>query len=100
MDISETKISERKLQDANEAMQVWVSELEQRTREIGLLNELSSLLESCLTAQEAYGLLQQMGAQLFPRQVGLLGVINPSRNMVERCCLGALGVYNASFLAR
>jgi diguanylate cyclase (GGDEF)-like protein len=82
-DISETKISERKLHDANEAMQVWVTELEQRTREISRLNELSSLLESCLTAQEAYGLLQEMGAQLFPRQVGLLGVINPSRNMVE-----------------
>ena len=82
-DITERKASEAALQAANERMSVWVDELEQRTREIGLLNELSNLLQSCLNAQEAYGLLQQIGLQLFPQQAGLLGMTNASRNIVE-----------------
>jgi diguanylate cyclase (GGDEF)-like protein len=60
-----------------------VSELETHSQEIGLLNELSNLLQSCLTAQEAYGILQQLGKQLFPGQAGLLGMTNASRNLVE-----------------
>jgi diguanylate cyclase (GGDEF)-like protein/PAS domain S-box-containing protein len=82
-DISDQMASEAALQAANARMAEWVSELETHSQEIGLLNELSNLLQSCLTAQEAYGILSQLGVQLFPRQAGLLGITNASRNLVE-----------------
>ena len=82
-DITERKQTEQALQTANERMAGWVTELEAHSRDIGLLNELTNLLQSCFSAQEAYGILRQMAAQLFPGQGGLLGVTNASRNLVE-----------------
>jgi diguanylate cyclase (GGDEF)-like protein/PAS domain S-box-containing protein len=82
-DITELKTGAHALQAANERMASWVSELEQNSRDIGLLNELTNLLQSCFTAEEAYNILQQIGPQLFPQQAGLLGVTNASRNLVE-----------------
>lgn len=82
-DITERKVGEQALQGATERMAGWVSELEQNARDIGLLNELNNLLQSCLTAQEAYSILKQIGRQLFPQQAGQLAITNASRNLVE-----------------
>jgi diguanylate cyclase (GGDEF)-like protein len=52
-----------------------VQELEQRSREITLLGELSSLLQPCLTTDEAYRVIAASLDRLFPSEPGTLFVL-------------------------
>jgi diguanylate cyclase (GGDEF)-like protein len=61
----------------------WVNELEERTRQTTLLSEMGDLLQSCLTAEEAYRVIGTFTPRLFPSSSGALGVLGPSRNLVE-----------------
>lgn len=58
-------------------------ELEQRNREISLLAEMSNFLQSCATAEEAYGVISRTGQHLFPGTMGALFVYSASRNDLE-----------------
>lgn len=60
-----------------------VRELERRAFEADLLNELGDMLQSCNSPEEAYTVVARYGKQLFPDNSGALGVVNPSRNLVE-----------------
>lgn len=82
-DITKRKKTEAALHEANKKLEAWVSELEQRTREMTLLNEMGDILRACLTTEEAYGVIVRVAQQIFPVQVGSLYVIAPSRNLVE-----------------
>ena len=64
-------------------LEAWVSELEQRTREMTLLNDMGDILRACFTLEEAYNVIVRVAQQIFPVQVGALYVIAPSRNSVE-----------------
>jgi diguanylate cyclase (GGDEF)-like protein/PAS domain S-box-containing protein len=83
IDITESKFTERALQVANEKLTAGIAELEQRTREIGLLNELGDLLQSCLGVEDAYAVIKQSAQRLFPEESGVLYLISASRNQVE-----------------
>ena len=93
-DITRRKKTEAALQEANQKLEAWVDELEQRTREMTLLNEMGDILRACLTVEEAYGVIVRVAQQIFPVQVGALYVIAPSRNLVE-----AVAVWGDSTLA-
>jgi diguanylate cyclase (GGDEF)-like protein/PAS domain S-box-containing protein len=82
-DITKRKKTEADLQEANQKLEAWVSELEQRTHEMTLLNEMGDVLRACLTTEEAYSVIVRVAQQVFPAQVGALYVIAPSRNLVE-----------------
>ncbi len=82
-DITERKKTEEELQQANQKLEAWVNELEQRTREMTLLNEMGDMLRACLTTDEAYSVIVRVAEQIFPVQVGALYIITPSRNLVE-----------------
>jgi diguanylate cyclase (GGDEF)-like protein/PAS domain S-box-containing protein len=83
IDVTESKFTEKALQIANEKLTAGISELEQRTREIGLLNELGDLLQSCLNVEDAYAVIKQSAQRLFPEESGVLYLINASRNQVD-----------------
>ena len=83
IDITSSKLTEEALQVSNEKLTVGISELERRTREIGLLNELGDLLQSCLGVEDAYAVIKQSGPRLFPEESGVLYLISASRNQVE-----------------
>lgn len=83
VDITERKIAESALQQANQNLLNWASELEQRNREISQMNEMGDLLQSCLTVGEAYHVIEQSGRILFPGDSGALYVLNDSRNLAE-----------------
>jgi len=57
--------------------------LEARSRETTVLAEMGDLLLSCLTAEEAYAVIGAVTPKLFPAASGALGVLGPSRNLVE-----------------
>jgi diguanylate cyclase (GGDEF)-like protein/PAS domain S-box-containing protein len=82
-DITKHKKAELELQEANQKLEAWVNELEQRTREMALLNEMGDILRACLTTEEAYDVIVRVAQQIFPAKVGALYVIAASRNVVE-----------------
>ncbi|MBN2243646.1 MAG: diguanylate cyclase [Acidobacteria bacterium] len=82
-DITKHKQIEEELQKANQKLEAWVSELEQRTHEMTLLNDMGDILRACLTTEEAYNVIVRVAQQIFPVKVGALYVIAPSRNLVE-----------------
>jgi diguanylate cyclase (GGDEF)-like protein len=82
-DITERKQAEAALEQANMKLARWVVELEQRTLHITLLSEMGDLLQSCITAGEAYAVITQFAQKLFPAGSGVLGVLNVPKNLVE-----------------
>jgi diguanylate cyclase (GGDEF)-like protein/PAS domain S-box-containing protein len=82
-DVTKRKKIESELQDANQKLEAWVEELQQRTREMTLLNDMSDILRACFTTDEAYNVIVRMAQQIFPVKVGALYVIAQSRNLVE-----------------
>ncbi len=82
-DVTERKKTEEALQQTKENLEAWVHELEQRTREITLLNEMADMLRACLSTEEAYDVIVRVARQIFPGHAGGLYVITPSRNLVE-----------------
>jgi diguanylate cyclase (GGDEF)-like protein/PAS domain S-box-containing protein len=82
-DITRGKRTEAELQEANQKLEAWVGELEQRTREMTLLSEMGDILRACMTTEEAYHVIVRVAQQIFPVKVGALYVIAASRNSVE-----------------
>jgi len=82
-DITEQVKAESVLQQANTQLTSWVSELEQRHREISLLGQMSGILQACLTLEEAYTVIPPLMQSLFPQQSGAIFILNASKNFVE-----------------
>jgi len=82
-DISERKQAEAQLREANQSLAERVQELDRRSKEISLLSEMGSWLQSCQTADEAYAVIGKAAEQLFPEWSGALYVISASRNAVD-----------------
>jgi len=81
--ISERKRAEEALQETNRRLADWVSELEERRREIALLGEMGDLLRACRSVDEAYGVIEPMARQLFPDESGAISVIGNGSGLVE-----------------
>lgn len=81
--VSERRLAEEALRQTNERLTGWVTELEQRTREIGLLSEMGDLLQACRSADEAYAVIGRMARQLFPTGSGSVCVIAEQSNLLE-----------------
>jgi diguanylate cyclase (GGDEF)-like protein/PAS domain S-box-containing protein len=82
-DITQRKKTEEALQQANRKLEAWVRELEQRAREMALLNEMGDILRACLTTEEVYEVIVRVAQEIFPGQGGALFVIVPFRKIVE-----------------
>ncbi len=81
----EDKVAMRtgELSEANEKLEAWVKELEQRNREITTLSNLGDLLQACATPQEAYTVIAESIKQLFPSDSGALFIFGESRNLLD-----------------
>ena len=81
----EDKVARRtaELSEANEKLEAWIKELEQRNREITTLSNLGDLLQACATPQEAYTVIAQSTKQLFPSDSGALFIFGESRNLLD-----------------
>ncbi|MBI2833872.1 MAG: PAS domain S-box protein [Acidobacteria bacterium] len=81
--VSERKEAEEALRESNIRLTGWVTELEQRSREISLLSEMGDLLQACRSADEAHAVITRMARQLFPTESGSVSVIGTNVNLVE-----------------
>jgi diguanylate cyclase (GGDEF)-like protein/PAS domain S-box-containing protein len=91
-DISDRKQTEKKLREANDALTVWVRELEQRNKQSLLLNRMGEMLQSCLTTDEAYQVARQYCEQLFEKTSGAIYILNNSKNLLEEVAKWGDGV--------
>ena len=81
--ITESKRAAKALEETNQKLVRWGSELEKHSREADLLNEMAELLSTALTFEEAYRIISGFAQRLFPAQSGAVYVLSPSRNLVE-----------------
>ena len=81
-DVTERRQAAAALEDANRKLTDWVNELEERGRQATLHGEMSDLLQSCLTVEEAYTVIGAFMPKFFPSRSGALGILSASRNHV------------------
>jgi diguanylate cyclase (GGDEF)-like protein/PAS domain S-box-containing protein len=85
MDISERVRAAEAAKEHEETTNRWVSELQERTMQITLLNEMSSLLQCSEDSEEAYRVVAQSARKLFgSARAGALFLLNPTHNSLER----------------
>ena len=82
-DVTDQVQAEIRLNSANQELAEKVQELEQRSKEINLLSEMGSTLQSCKKVEEAYLVISSAAEQLFPKWSGALCITSPSRTTVE-----------------
>lgn len=82
-DVTENRRASEALEQANEQLKQKVNELEMRSEQDVLLNEMGELLQSCRNVDEAYAVVRQYIAPLFAGQAGALFSLNPERNLLE-----------------
>ena len=82
-DVTERRQTEQELEASNARLTAGLGQLEQRTREMKALNEMSDFLQSCNNFTEAYAVVSSYANRLFPNTSGILYIINASRNLVE-----------------
>ena len=80
--ITERRRTEDALRDANDNLKRGLAEFDQRNREIMLLNELSNLLQTCQTPEEAYTLVGNLIPTIFPETKGALYILTTSENNI------------------
>lgn len=75
--------AEIQLQKANRELAEKLQELEQRSKEINLLSEMGSRLQSCNNAKEAFVEIGNAAEKLFPKWSGAVCITSASRTAVE-----------------
>lgn len=99
-DISERKRAEAMEVEAKQGLVRGLAVVEQTYREATLLNELSSYLQACQSAQEAYAAIGEYGPRLFPDGAGAIYLMDELReNLSERASWGGAGFPGHSFAA-
>jgi hypothetical protein len=75
--------TEDTLRESNDLLESSVAQLEQHSREIGLLTGMGGMLQSCTTLEEVYDVTGSYMKELFPSESGALFMYSPSRNDLE-----------------
>ncbi|MGC4081129.1 MAG: diguanylate cyclase [Vicinamibacterales bacterium] len=71
------------LVNANEQLTVSVRRVEHYAEQIAQLTALGQLLQSCLTADEVFGVIQDAMPRLFPGDSGSVTILKSSGNLME-----------------
>jgi diguanylate cyclase (GGDEF)-like protein/PAS domain S-box-containing protein len=76
-------IRTEELSHANARLELWAQELQQRHREMIHLGEMTDLIQSCDSAEEAYPIIERFAALLFPGQSGKLFILDETGSLLE-----------------
>lgn len=83
-DITERKVVEEELRGANEQLKERFTELEHHNRESILMTEMSRILQSCHTSDEASDPIESYCGQLMPNNSGALYLIKQGDTYMEQ----------------
>lgn len=81
--VSERKQIESTLQKINSRLVLHAEKLAQHNAKMTRLNEMRDLLQSCITVEEAYIIIGQLGQHLFSEESGAVYMINNSQSILE-----------------
>jgi diguanylate cyclase (GGDEF)-like protein len=70
-------------QRANEELALVIRQVQQRNREVELVNEMSEVLQICQDLDEAYAMIGRYAAKFLPQEKGILYQLAPSRDVLE-----------------
>jgi diguanylate cyclase (GGDEF)-like protein/PAS domain S-box-containing protein len=79
--------AEKEVQQVNERLSNYVSELEQRNRETELFSEMVSLLQACVTIEEVQSIIGRLVRELFSSDSGAMYLLNSMRTQFEPVAL-------------
>lgn len=82
-DITARRVVSDELRKANDELLTVVAGLQRRDQEMRLLNRMTDLLQRCATAEDAYGVIGPMAAELFAGQSGCLASLRSSDRLLE-----------------
>jgi diguanylate cyclase (GGDEF)-like protein/PAS domain S-box-containing protein len=82
-DITEKRLAETELQEANIKLTTWLAEIEQRAQEMTLLNEMTGMLQGCMTIQEACDVFRFSAERLFAAESGALSLLRQGESLLE-----------------
>lgn len=71
------------LEQSHSSLHDSIAELERLSRELALVGELSGMMQSCRTREEAVEVIAQSLRGLFPTEIGALCIMNASQDRVE-----------------
>ncbi len=75
--------TEGELKETNEKLTRWVTELERRNREMGILNDFSDMLLACHAPDEAFAVAAESAVKLFPGSSGALFLFDEDRTALS-----------------
>jgi diguanylate cyclase (GGDEF)-like protein/PAS domain S-box-containing protein len=82
-DVTKRQQAEENLRVANEKLTQSLRELERRKEQASILRKMTDLLQACSSSAEAYDIVAQFCAHLFPTYAGVLYIFSASRNLVK-----------------
>ncbi len=82
-DITERKQAEAHAHTANEELLALVNELQWRDRQMQLMNHMNDLLQSCVTQEEAYRVINMIIEDLFPGHNGCISILHSKDEHLE-----------------
>ena len=82
-EIRERYAAEKALQVLHLKLTSWVSELDKRTHEITILNQMGKMLRSCKSMEEFHSFTRRYCEQLFPEDRGAVYLFNDSGKFLE-----------------
>ena len=84
LQVTERQSAEGQLQIVNNQLQTLVGSLKRQTEEIGLLNEMSELLQSCMELTEAVGVLSTFAERFVGADAGCLYLAERNGGLLQR----------------
>ena len=64
-------------------LQILVQDAEERNRSMALLNDMSDVLQSCQTSEEAFAAISHFVPKFFPTDAGALYLLRNSKNLLS-----------------
>ena len=86
-EVRDRYFAEQALQALHLKLTGWVSELDKRTHEITILNQMGKILQSCKTVEEFHVVTMRYLEQLFPGDYGAVYLYNESGKFMEAVCM-------------
>ncbi len=82
-DTTERRKARQALEQANEQLKTLVQEAEAWSRQMALFNEMSDVLQSCQTSEEAFEAIGHFVPKFFPHDAGALYLLRDSKNLLS-----------------
>ena len=82
-DITERKRVESERQQATERLTRLLRETEEKSRQNEMIKRMSTLLQTCASTQEAFEVVHEFAARLFPEDSGALCLLSPSVALMD-----------------